>query len=399
MKKINILLCSAILSLVFFVSCGSKSSYTITGTVPSSVTSEYIYLYSGESMEPVLLDSAQIKNHAFKFKGKVDSITLVMLHPGSMNENPTVVWDIILEPGKIVIDSASRFVSGTPMNDDFKVWVDSINSYTQEMDAPIRVSQYFTNHWNEHSSDFFGALMLTVFNSILPFPQIDTLSNSIPEEIRSRQIFKPLFQSIEIMRKSRVGSPFIDTQMVSIDGKPAKLSDYIGKGEYVLVDFWASWCKPCRQGMPILQEIAKSNPNLKVIGIAVSDKEEDAVSAIKEMKITWPVLLDQPAASAQAYGLSAIPAMMSRDSIPAIRKTKTGMKECDIRPLISELSGAGKHIHAVTTLTEREACKPGMLTEALAREAGIEGEIRMLVTRTALLGEDSEGNLAPLETL
>ena len=287
MKKINILLCSAILSLVFFVSCGSKSSYTITGTVPSSVTSEYIYLYSGESMEPVLLDSAQIKNHAFKFKGKVDSITLVMLHPGSMNENPTVVWDIILEPGK-----------------------NSINSYTQEMDAPIRVSQYFTNHWNEHSSDFFGALMLTVFNSILPFPQIDTLSNSIPEEIRSRQIFKPLFQSIEIMRKSRVGSPFIDTQMVSIDGKPAKLSDYIGKGEYVLVDFWASWCKPCRQGMPILQEIAKSNPNLKVIGIAVSDKEEDAVSAIKEMKITWPVLLDQPAASAQAYGLSAIPAMI-----------------------------------------------------------------------------------------
>ncbi|MBP5327554.1 MAG: AhpC/TSA family protein [Bacteroidales bacterium] len=310
MKKINILLCSAILSLVFFASCGSKSSYTITGTVPSSVTSEYIYLYSGESMEPVLIDSAKIKNNTFKFKGKVDSISLVMLHPGSENENPMVIWDIILEPGKIIIDSASRFVTGTPMNNDFKIWVDSINSYSQEMDAPLRVSQYFSNHWKEHSSDFFGALMLTVFNSILPFPQIDTLSNSIPEEIRSRQIFKPLFQSIDIMRKSKVGSPFIDTPMVGMDGKPAKLSDYIGKGEYVLVDFWASWCKPCRQGMPMLQEVAKKNPNLKVLGIAVSDKEDEALAAIKEMKITWPVLFDQPAASAQAYGLSAIPAMI-----------------------------------------------------------------------------------------
>ena len=96
---------------------------------------------------------------------------------------------------------------------------------------------------------------------------------------------------------------------------------------------------------------------------------------------------------------SAIPGMMAKDTVMAMRKTKTALKECDIKPLIHELTSMGQHIMATLTLTEREACKPGMLTEALAREAGLEGEVRMLVTRTGLLGEDETGNLVPLERL
>ena len=96
---------------------------------------------------------------------------------------------------------------------------------------------------------------------------------------------------------------------------------------------------------------------------------------------------------------AAIPAMMARETVTAMRKTKTALKECDIKPLIYELKGEGQHLLATLTLTEREACKPGMLIEALSREAGIEGEIRMLITRTALLGMDEAEKLVPLETL
>ena len=96
---------------------------------------------------------------------------------------------------------------------------------------------------------------------------------------------------------------------------------------------------------------------------------------------------------------AAIPAMMARGTVTAMRKTKTALKECDIKPLIYDLKAEGQHILATMTLTEREACKPGMLIEALSREAGIEGEIRMLITRTALLGMDEAENLVPLETL
>lgn len=97
--------------------------------------------------------------------------------------------------------------------------------------------------------------------------------------------------------------------------------------------------------------------------------------------------------------VAAIPDMLARDTIPAMRKTKTALRECDIKPLIYELKGSGQHLDATLVLTEREACKPGMLMEALAREAGLDGEIRMLITRTALLGMDENDNLVPLENL
>ena len=97
--------------------------------------------------------------------------------------------------------------------------------------------------------------------------------------------------------------------------------------------------------------------------------------------------------------IAAIPGMMAKDTVTAMRKTKTAVRECDIKPLIYEVSGQGQHIHALLTLTEREACKPGMLMEALSREAGIQEEVRILVTRTRLLGKDENGILVPLERL
>ena len=128
---------------------------------------------------------------------------------------------------------------------------------------------------------------------------------------------------------------------------------------------------------------------------AVDQKHPALMASLRAAK--YDLLIRDPETAEKMT--AAIPKMMERKTIPAMRKTKTALKECDIKPLIYELKGEGQHLLATLTLTEREACKPGMLTEALAREAGIEGEIRTLVTRTALLGEDSEGNLAPLETL
>ena len=94
-----------------------------------------------------------------------------------------------------------------------------------------------------------------------------------------------------------------------------------------------------------------------------------------------------------------IPEFLARDTIPAMRKTKTKLVECDIKPLILSLRGEENHLYATLVLTERESCKPQMLLEALKQQADIEEDVRMLVTRTALLGEDDQGVLVPLEKL
>ena len=119
-----------------------------------------------------------------------------------------------------------------------------------------------------------------------------------------------------------------------------------------------------------------------------------------EMQLSEARVLDQkhPAMMAKKI-ISAIPGLMGKETIPAMRKTKTALKECDIKPLLYSLSGKGQHIRVIMTLTEKEACKPGMLMEALAREADITEEIRVLVTRTQLFGRNESGELTPLERL
>ena len=96
---------------------------------------------------------------------------------------------------------------------------------------------------------------------------------------------------------------------------------------------------------------------------------------------------------------AAIPAMLAKEKIPAMRKTKTKLTEVDIKPLILGISGDENHIRATLVLNERESCKPQMLLDTLRETAGIPEEVRMLVTRESLLGEDENGELAPLEKL
>ena len=146
--------------------------------------------------------------------------------------------------------------------------------------------------------------------------------------------------------------------------------------------------------------IAKMNeampPELQVKEARAVDNRHPALMA-QLCAADYDLFIYDEAAARRLIG--AIPGMLEKEQIDAIRKTKTGLKPCDIRPLIIRLSGEGQHIRATMTLTEREACKPGMLLSALCREAGEAEEPRMLVTRTALLGRDVVGNLVPLETL
>ncbi len=88
---------------------------------------------------------------------------------------------------------------------------------------------------------------------------------------------------------------------------------------------------------------------------------------------------------------------LAQKEIPAIRKTKTGMKPCDIRPMIYSLALNGNTLSMVLALCEQATCKPDLLLSSLFAFAGVERP-RALITRTQLLGE-KDGALAPLETL
>ena len=313
-RRFTFLPLAAICSILLLASCNTDNKakeYTISGNVPSDVKSEWIYLYAIEDNDIKVIDSARIEKTSFKFKGTVpDSTVILVLHPGSETEYPAISWNVILEGGDIVVDSASQFATGTPLNDGLKDWISSIDSIMIGNETLEGLNAFFRERWAEHSGDFVGAFVLYNVAGFLEFPIVDSLAGTVPDDVRENTILKPFFEQIEQMRAMQPGKIFTEVNLRYIDGADVALSDIIGKGDWVLIDFWASWCGPCRQAMPELQRVVKSHKTLKVYGIAVSDKDEDTRQAIKNLNIKWPVIADPQAESARTYGINAIPAMI-----------------------------------------------------------------------------------------
>ncbi|MGN1369862.1 MAG: TIGR03936 family radical SAM-associated protein [Aristaeellaceae bacterium] len=136
-------------------------------------------------------------------------------------------------------------------------------------------------------------------------------------------------------------------------------------------------------------------PDMQLSFAKVLDDRHVALMAQVQAADYTITLLDEDAA---ARMMAALPAFLAQESILTLRKTKSGVKETDIRPLLLELSGEGNVLHALMTLTERLACKPNMLIEALSAFAGVEAP-RAMVVRNGLLGLDESGKLVPLEKL
>lgn len=112
-----------------------------------------------------------------------------------------------------------------------------------------------------------------------------------------------------------IGKPFTDLEMNDTEGKVHKLSEYCGKGHYVLIDFWASWCGPCRMEMPNVKENYEKYhaKGFDVVGLSFDNKADAWKKAINEMGLNWIHLSDLKgwrSIAAQTYGIQGIPASL-----------------------------------------------------------------------------------------
>ena len=134
---------------------------------------------------------------------------------------------------------------------------------------------------------------------------------SMPAEVQKSQWIESLLPPLKQLQKTQPGMPYIDIKGKDVNGQPIALSDFIGKGNYVFIDMWSSWCVPCKQEIPHIAEAYRElkDKGLTVVGIFVWDDFEKLPPSVKELNITWPqIAAETPVRS--DYGVNGIPEMI-----------------------------------------------------------------------------------------
>ncbi len=350
MKKLTYLLASA----AVLAACQSQpTSFRITGTVEDGApikdsTLAVLYTPSGN-------DTVEVMNRQFVFEGKADTAQLVNIRFFSKeSQRPYNSVSLVLENGNINVAFSENTtnVGGTAYNDmlnSFNQKNDSINQPVREAYKAVRdttLSEAERNsmmmevrEMSKKASEETAALCKTFIEenigNVLGYSFLTNYGSSLYSvEEREAMIpqVAPIYANseaianmkarIEIEKKTAVGQQFTDFAMQTPEGKELKLSDVVARNKVTLVDFWASWCGPCRAEMPNVVKDYKTfkSKGLGIVGVSLDDNAEAWKKGIKDLGITWEQMSDLKgwkSEGAKLYNVHAIPAtvLIGQDGI------------------------------------------------------------------------------------
>ena len=312
----SILFSAAVLALT---ACHSNT-YKISGSAEGLEDGDTLYI-TNDLQTGIPTDTLIVKDGKFELSGETDSTYLCMVYSEKRNE---LNAPFFVEPGNISIKlvetpGASR-VGGTKCNEQWQELNDSVMTIGKEinriaehiygntvdemeqqkgMEQIDKLNQRFSaivvKTTEKNIKNEFGYFLLTYY----PEELIDNetrmkLIDKLPAEKQNRPVIQEMLANLKQAAESAEGMTIKDFTQPGLDGTPLSLLAEVAKNKITVIDFWASWCGPCRQEMPFMLELfgKYKDKGLGIIGISLDEDSDAWKAATQQLNIPWVQMSD-----------------------------------------------------------------------------------------------------------
>lgn len=346
MKIRSILFATA--SVAVLASCGGKVSDVteITGTVNIDGVSE-IHVAVGNAIDTI----APVTDGKFAIDVPADVATYGRIYAGEHAAsfisdgtplNVTFTDKLVVTSEAPKVSVHEKFVAFNAADDAFmkeymakqkEIYADTLLSQAEKS---AEFEKYFDGFITKYvdanieavkanSDNFISALALGNLRGQIDDAQMDSLCNLLTPQMKEEKNVKSMIEAVSARINTAEGKPFIDFTVSSVVGMTrsippqpkyadVKFSDYVGKGKYILVDFWAPWCGPCKREIPNLKAVYDkyAGKDFDILSIAVWERQpvQVTIDTAAELGMNWSHINNAGSVPTDIYGVEGIPHLM-----------------------------------------------------------------------------------------